>query len=135
MDLIKACESEDFGKAVLIWGFQNKLTEFVLELVKIVELAKPGQVNNYDYAALFDVNEMTEIALELIKTGYGKPEQIGLFGDTALIFACKNGMKDVAYELVSIGAFTINDIMSLKPEWIPEELFIMNPVDVTEVDI
>ena len=44
-------------------------------------------------------------------------------------------MKDVAYELVYIGAFTINDIMSLKPEWVPEELLIMNLVDVTEVDI
>ena len=47
----------------------------------------------------------------------------------------EKGMKEVAYELVSIGTFTINDIMSLKPEWVPEELFIMNPVDVTEVDI
>jgi len=44
-------------------------------------------------------------------------------------------MKEVAYEIVSIGAFTINDLMSLKPEWVPEELLIMNPVDVTEVDI
>jgi len=31
--------------------------------------------------------------------------------------------------------FTINDIMSLKPEWVSEELFIMKSVDVTEVDI
>jgi len=44
-------------------------------------------------------------------------------------------MKEVANELVSISTFTINDIMLLKPEWIPEELFIMHPVDVTEVDI
>ena len=44
-------------------------------------------------------------------------------------------MSEVAFELVPIGTFTINDIMSLKPEWVPEELFIMNPVDVTEVDI
>ena len=44
-------------------------------------------------------------------------------------------MKDVAYELVSIGTFTINDLLLLKPEWITAELFIMNPVDVTEVDI
>ena len=47
----------------------------------------------------------------------------------------EKGMKEVAFELVPIGTFTINDIMSLKPEWVPEELFIMNPVDVTEVDI
>ena len=43
-------------------------------------------------------------------------------------------MKDIAYELVSIGTFTINDIVSLKPEYV-SELFIMHPVDVTEVDI
>ena len=78
---------------------------------------------------------MTEVALELIKTGNTKLDHICENGNTALIFACKNGMKDVAYELVSIGAFTINDIMLLKPEWIPEELFITKPVDVTEIDI
>ena len=44
-------------------------------------------------------------------------------------------MKDVAYELVSIGTFTINDLLFLKPEWVSEELFIIHPVDVTEVDI
>ena len=44
-------------------------------------------------------------------------------------------MKDVAYELISIGAFTIHDLLFLKPEWVPEELLIMNMVDVTEVDI
>ena len=44
-------------------------------------------------------------------------------------------MKEVAYELVLIGAFTINDLMLLRPKWVPEELFIMHPVDVTEVDI
>ena len=64
-----------------------------------------------------------------------KNEQVDDKGNTALIWACKNGMKEVAYELVSIGAFTINDIMSLKPEWVPEELFIIKPVDVTEIDI
>jgi len=44
-------------------------------------------------------------------------------------------MKEVAFELVSIGIFTINDLMFLKPEWVSEELFIMKPVNVTEVDI
>jgi len=44
-------------------------------------------------------------------------------------------MKEVAYELVSTDAFTINDLLFLKPEWVPEELFIMNPVDVTKIDI
>ena len=78
---------------------------------------------------------MTEVALELIKTGKSKPDHITKYGKTALSWACENGMKDVAYELVSIGTFTINDIMLLKPEWVPEEFLIMNPVDVTEVDI
>jgi len=44
-------------------------------------------------------------------------------------------MKEVAYELISIGAFIIHDLLFLKPEWIPEEFLIMSPVDVTEVDI
>ena len=47
----------------------------------------------------------------------------------------EKGMKEVAYEIVSIGTFTINDLLFLKPEWVPEELFIIHPVDVTEIDI
>ena len=77
---------------------------------------------------------MKEVTLELIKTGHAKPEQFSEDGNTALILACEKGMKEVAHELVSIGTFTINDLMSLKPEWV-SELFIMNPVYVTEVDI
>jgi len=77
---------------------------------------------------------MTEVALELIKTGKSKPDHIAKDGNTALSWACKKGMKEVAYELVSIGTFTINDLLFLKHEWVPE-LFIMNPVDVTKVDI
>ena len=65
-------------------------------------------------------NRMTEVALELIKTN---------------LIVCQNRMTEVANELVSISTFTINDIMLLKPEWVPEEFLIMNPVDVTEVDI
>ena len=79
-------------------------------------------------------NKMKEVALELIKTGYAKSEQIHN-GCMDFIWACENGMTKVANELVSTGTFTINDIMLLKLEWITEELFIMNPVDVTEVDI
>ena len=56
-------------------------------------------------------------------------------GYTVLSWACENDMKEVAYELVSIGKFTITNLLFLKPEWVPKELFIMNPVDVTEVDI
>jgi len=37
-------------------------------------------------------------------------------------------MKDVAYELVSIGTFTINDLLFLKPEWVSEELFIIKEI-------
>ena len=47
----------------------------------------------------------------------------------------EKGMKKIANELVLIGEFIINDLISLKLEWVPEELLIMNPVDVTEVDI
>ena len=80
-------------------------------------------------------NRMTEVALELIKTGHAKPKQVNNDGYMALSLACENGMKEVAYELVSIGAFTITDLLFLKPEWVSEEWLIMNPVDVTEVDI
>ena len=65
---------------------------------------------------------MKEVALELIKTGHANPEQVNDIGNTALSWACKKGMKEVAYELVSTGTFTINDIMSLKPEWVLDEL-------------
>ena len=61
---------------------------------------------------------MKKVALELIKTGHANPEQVDNYGFTSLICACEKGMKEVAYELVQIGAFTINDLMSLKPEWV-----------------
>ena len=57
---------------------------------------------------------MKEVALELIKTGHAKPEHVDNNGDTALIWACQNEMKEVVYELVSIGAFTTDDLLSLK---------------------
>ena len=57
---------------------------------------------------------MTEVVSELIKTGHAKPDHINEDGITALIYACQNEMKEVVYELVSIGAFTIDDRMSLK---------------------
>ena len=79
-------------------------------------------------------NRFKEVALELIKTGKSNPNHITKDGKTALLCACEKLMKEVAYELVLISAFTINDLMSLKLEWV-SELFIMNPVDVTEVDI
>ena len=75
------------------------------------------------------------VAFQLIKTGQSNPEQVDNNGKTALSLACESNMKEVAYELVQIGAFTINDLLFLKPEWVPEKLLIMNPVDVTEVDI
>ena len=62
------------------------------------------------------------LILELIKTVKSKPDNITTGGTTALWWACKRDMKEVAYELVSIGAFTINDLMSLKPEWVSEKL-------------
>ena len=67
---------------------------------------------------------MTEVALELIKTGKSKPDHIVKDGNTALSWACKKGMKEVAYKLVSIGAFTINDNMSLNPEFVSDDLFV-----------
>ena len=62
------------------------------------------------------------LILELIKTVKSKPDNITTGGTTALLWACKRDMKEVAYELVSTGTFTINDIMSLKPEWVLDEL-------------
>ena len=44
---------------------------------------------------------MTEVALELIKTGHFHPnEQVEYCGDTALIWACRNEMTEVALELI-----------------------------------
>ena len=41
------------------------------------------------------------------------------FGKTALMWACEKDMEEVAYELVSIGTATIDDLRFLKPEWEP----------------
>ena len=46
---------------------------------------------------------MKEVALELIKTGYVKHEQVDNWGHTALILACEKGMKEVALELIKTG--------------------------------
>ena len=121
MDLIKVCIRGD--------------TEKTLELIMNND-TKMDIVDFHGRTVLIWAcqNEMKEVALELIKTGKSNPEHIAKDGNTALSWACEKGMKDVAYELVSIGAFTINDLLFLKSEWVPE-LFIMNPVDVTEVDI
>ena len=111
-------------------------TTVALELIKTGH-ANPEQVDN-DYCTAFHMvcnYGMEDIALELIRTGKYKPDYIAKDGNTAFSWACENGMKEVAYELVQMGIFTINDLLILKPEWIPVELFIMNPVDVTEVDI
>ena len=61
---------------------------------------------------------MKEVALELIQTGKSNPDHIDNDGNTALSWACKKDMKEVAYKLVSIGAFTISDLVLLKPEWV-----------------
>ena len=113
------------------------MKEVALKLIKTGH-AKPEQVNNYGFTALIwacQSNEMKEVALELINTRKSNPEHIAKDGKTALSCACEKDMKEVTNELVLIGAFTINDLLFLKPEWVSEELFIMNPVDVTEVDI
>ena len=47
---------------------------------------------------------MTEVALELIKTGKSNPDHIDEDGNTALMCACEKDMKDdVVYELDLIG--------------------------------
>ena len=125
-----------FGRTVLINACENKMTEVALELIKTGQ-SNPEQVNNDNNTALILAckNKMTEVALELIKTGKSNPDNIAKDGNTAFSWICENNMKDVAYELVLIGTFTINDILFLKPKWVPEELLIVNPVDVTEVNI
>ena len=119
-----------------MWACEKGMKEVALELIK-TGYVKHEQVDNWGHTALILAceNEMTEVALELIKTGKFNPAYITKDGYTALSWTCERGMKEIAYELVSIGAFIINDLLFLKPEWVPEELFIMKPVDVTEVDI
>ena len=123
-------------RTALIWACVLDKQEVALELIK----TRHANCEHDDYygntALIFACqNGMTEVALELIKTGKSNPDHINKYGKTAFLWVCEKGMKDIAYELVSIGTFTINDLMLLKPEWVPEELLIMNPVDVTEVDI
>ena len=48
-------------------------------------------------------NKMIEVALELIKTGHAKPEQVDKDGHTALILTCSHGMTKVALELIKTG--------------------------------
>ena len=48
-------------------------------------------------------NKMIEVALELIKTGHAKPEQVDNNGCTALIWACRKLMTEVALELIKTG--------------------------------
>src|SRR3990167_7573618 len=88
MDLIKACKSNDTEKAL-------------------------GLIMNNDTNSIVDVNnlaliwacrnKMIEVALELIKTGHAKPEQVDHYNNTALIWACQNKMKEVALELIKTG--------------------------------
>ena len=145
MALIEACKSNDtnssivdsYGRTTLIWACHYKMEEVALELIKTGH-AIPEHISRCDgNTALIWAcgNAMKEVALELIKTGKSNPDHIATDGNTALSWACENSMKEVVYELVSIGTFTINDLMSLKLEWVPEEFIIMNPVDVTEIDI
>jgi len=123
------------GQTALILACQNQMTEVALELIK-TGYANPEQVDYGNTALILACkNKMTEVALELIKTGKSNPDNIAKDGNTAFSWICENNMKDVAYELVLIGTFTINDILFLKPKWVPEELLIVNPVDVTEVNI
>ena len=125
------------GNTALILACKYGMKEVALELIKTGH-ANLGHVDNDGDTALIYAcqrNTMKEVALELIKTGKSNPDYIDNVGYTALSCACEKDMKDVAYELVLIGTFTINDLLFLKPEWVPYEWFIMKPVNVTEVDI
>ena len=46
---------------------------------------------------------MKKVALELIKTGHAKSEQVDNYGYTALICACYFNMTEVALELIKTG--------------------------------
>ena len=46
---------------------------------------------------------MKEIALELIKKGHVNLGQVSQYGYTALIWACRTGMKEVALKLIKMG--------------------------------
>ena len=82
---------------------------------------KNEQVDNLGYTALILAcqRKMKEVALELIKTGHAKPEQVCnryiiiniiYGGDTALIYACQNVMTEVALELIKTGKSNQNQI-------------------------
>ena len=46
---------------------------------------------------------MTEVALELIKTGKSNPYNINKNGNTDLLWACRNEMTEVILELIKMG--------------------------------
>jgi len=117
MDLIKACENNDIEKALdLIMNIKQRIIkDDVLLMPLIFELYKVqlkmnndtnlGSVDVYGKTALIWAcqNKMTEVALELIKTGHANFEQVDKNSNTALILACRNAMKEVALELINTG--------------------------------
>ena len=79
--------------------------QLALELLNGKRYDKIDFVDDYGNTALIWAcsNSLSEVALELIKTGQAKPEQINNFGHSALILACSNILSDVALELIKTG--------------------------------
>src|SRR3989338_5330080 len=102
MDLINACKSNDTEKALdLIMNININLgiVDFDERTLKTHHIDR----NNNTAFILACYGGMTEVALELIKTGHAKPEQVNNFGSTALIWACRNEMTEVISELIKMG--------------------------------
>jgi ankyrin repeat protein len=59
--------------------------------------------NNFTALIYACYHGMSDVALELIKTGQSKPERVDKYGNTALMYACYNNMSGVALELIATG--------------------------------
>ena len=76
-------------------------------------------------------NSLSEVALEIIKTGLCKRDQIDHYGNTALIFACENKLKKVALEIIKTCRSNQNQVNNVGET----ALFWAYTNDLTEVEI
>lgn len=116
--------------------------DYKMEAVSLALIAtgmsNPGHINNavnetaLTYACM---RKLSDVALTLINTNSANPKHVNDDDNTAFSIACNNNMKDVAFALVMTNAATINDLLDRHPEWSPIEMFCLNKVDVTEIDI
>lgn len=96
----------------LIEKIKNRTLTNIDELNRLIQTIDVGFVDIAKRTALIWACEqnMEDVALELIKTGKSKPEQIDIIGQTALIIACENRMNNVALTLIRISNYPVSQV-------------------------